>query len=78
MRTFLSSALLTATRSSSDQWMEAWRADNQALLAGATGTETEEVSRLHPGAKPDDADCAKAAVDEAMIRMREAIAAAGK
>jgi UrcA family protein len=38
----------------------------------------KEIGRLHPGAKPDDADCAKAAVDEAMIRMREAIAAAGK
>ncbi len=38
----------------------------------------KEISRLHPGAKPDDAGCTKAAVDEAMIRVREAIAAAGK
>ena len=38
----------------------------------------KEIGRLHPGSKPDDAGCAKAAVDEAMIRMRDAIAAAGK
>lgn len=38
----------------------------------------KEISRLYPAAKPDDGACAKAAVDEAMVKVREVIAAAGK
>jgi UrcA family protein len=38
----------------------------------------KEISRLHPAAKPDDAACAKAAVDEAMVKVREVVAAAAK
>lgn len=38
----------------------------------------KEISRLHPGAKPDDVACAKAAVDDAMVKVKEAVAAARK
>jgi UrcA family protein len=47
-------------------------------VSDAARAACKEISRLHPGAKPDDVDCAKAAVDEAMIRVREAIATAKK
>lgn len=47
-------------------------------IGDAARAACKEIGRLHPGAKPDDAGCAKAAVDEAMIKAREAIAAAGK
>ena len=46
---------------------------NDAALAAC-----KEISRQYPHAKPDDATCAKAAVKDAMVKVREAVAAAGK
>lgn len=45
---------------------------NDAALAAC-----KEISRQYPHAKPDDAACVKAAVKEAMVKVREAVAAAG-
>jgi UrcA family protein len=38
----------------------------------------QEISRQYPGATPSDAACAKAAADQAMVRVHELIAAAEK
>jgi UrcA family protein len=38
----------------------------------------KEITRLHPMAQPGDAECVRAAVGEAMVRVHEAVAAAGK
>ena len=38
----------------------------------------KEISRSHPDAQPNDAECARKATDGAMVQVREAIAAARK
>ena len=45
-------------------------------VTNAAETACKEISRQYPEATPNDADCAKAAVEKAMIKVRELVAAA--
>jgi UrcA family protein len=61
-----------------DLTSSAGKAALEKRVSDAALAACKEISRLHPEAKPDDAACAKAAVDEAMVKVREVIAAAAK
>jgi len=59
----------------------ALQADVAALekrVRDAALTACKEIGRQYPSSTPNDADCAKATADKAMIRVKELVAAAGK
>ena len=45
-------------------------------VQAAAAAACKEVRRVYPEAEPGDSACAKNAVDEAMVRVREVVAAA--
>jgi UrcA family protein len=47
-------------------------------VSNAAKAACKELGRQYPGSTPDDTDCTKAAIDKAMVRVNELVAAAKK
>ena len=45
-------------------------------VSDAARAACQEIARRYPGAAPGDAECARAAADEAMVKVRQLVAAA--
>lgn len=54
------------------------KATLERRVRAAADAACAEISRLYPDAKPGDAACVEAAVDAAMVKVHELVAAAGK
>src|SRR6266478_5652548 len=53
-------------------------AELEKRVNNAVWAACKEISRNYPDANPDNAECAKAAMDKAMVRVRELIASTHK